>query len=93
MRPRVAWFTPLPPVASGIAAYSAEILPHLTGACDIDVFVDSAAVPAGAQVPLVISRCLRWKSDSPRFNFGFKSSCSTWNLLSSEKVSIDRAKV
>jgi len=34
---RIAWFSPLPPVRSGIAAYSAEVLPHLTAHFDIEV--------------------------------------------------------
>jgi len=42
---RLAWFTPLPPVRSGIAAYSAELLPRLAGSYAIDVFVER---PAGA---------------------------------------------
>ena len=37
---RLAWFTPLAPVRSGIASYSAEILPLLAAAHTIDVFVD-----------------------------------------------------
>ncbi len=41
--PRLAWFTPLPPARSGIAAYSAELLPLLAPDFDIDVFVDRPA--------------------------------------------------
>jgi glycosyltransferase involved in cell wall biosynthesis len=37
---RLAWFTPLPPVRSGIAAYNAELLPRLAGSYAIDVFVE-----------------------------------------------------
>ncbi len=37
---RLAWFTPLPPVRSGIAAYSAELLPRLAAAHETDVFVE-----------------------------------------------------
>jgi glycosyltransferase involved in cell wall biosynthesis len=40
---RIAWFSPLPPVRSGIAAYSDEILPRLRAAHAIDVFVDGNA--------------------------------------------------
>jgi glycosyltransferase involved in cell wall biosynthesis len=40
---RLAWFSPLPPVRSGVAAYSAEVLPHLRGDHAIDCFVDGAA--------------------------------------------------
>lgn len=36
---RIAWFSPLPPHRSGIAAYSADVLARLTGH-DIDAFVD-----------------------------------------------------
>ncbi len=43
---RLAWFTPLPPARSGIAAYSAELLPLLLGDHTIDVFVE-ARVPGG----------------------------------------------
>ncbi len=38
--PRVAWFSPLPPVKSGITQYNHELLPSLTRAHDIDLFVD-----------------------------------------------------
>ena len=39
---RIAWFSPLPPNRSGIAAYSAELLPRLA-AHEIDAFVDDGA--------------------------------------------------
>lgn len=38
--PRLAWFTPLPPVRSGVAQYNIELLPGLTSAYRIDLFVD-----------------------------------------------------
>ena len=44
---RLAWFTPLPPVRSGIAAYSAELLPRLAGSYAIDVFVERPAAAGG----------------------------------------------
>lgn len=37
---RIAWFSPLPPGTSGIAAYSAELLPLLRVHHEIEVFVD-----------------------------------------------------
>jgi glycosyltransferase involved in cell wall biosynthesis len=43
---RVAWFSPIPPVRSGISAYTAEILPLLASAHDIDVFVDDTVAHA-----------------------------------------------
>src|SRR5262245_7305334 len=38
--PNVAWFTPLPPLTSGVAQYNLELLPHLSAANAIDAFVD-----------------------------------------------------
>jgi glycosyltransferase involved in cell wall biosynthesis len=49
---RLAWFTPLAPVRSGIAAYSADLLPLLAGEHAIDVFIDRRA-PA----PIVALPC------------------------------------
>ena len=37
---RIAWFTPLPPIRSGIAQYNFELLPAISASHDIDVFVD-----------------------------------------------------
>ncbi|MCL5256414.1 MAG: glycosyltransferase family 4 protein [Chloroflexi bacterium] len=37
---RLAYFSPLNPVRSGISDYSEELLPHLSTAADIDLFVD-----------------------------------------------------
>lgn len=42
-RPRLAWFSPLPPVRSGIAAYSAELLPRLSDSFAIDSYPEHAA--------------------------------------------------
>jgi glycosyltransferase involved in cell wall biosynthesis len=44
----LAWFSPLPPVRSGIAVYSAELLPLLAADYAIDVFVED---PNPANVP------------------------------------------
>jgi hypothetical protein len=40
---RIAWFTPLPPARSGIAAYSAELVPRLAPAHAIDCFSNETA--------------------------------------------------
>src|SRR5579872_3378835 len=40
---RVAWFSPVPPVRSGIAAYSADVLPRLTADHHVDVFDEARA--------------------------------------------------
>jgi glycosyltransferase involved in cell wall biosynthesis len=37
---RLAWFTPLPPIRSGIAQYNLELLPALSSSHQIDLFVD-----------------------------------------------------
>ena len=39
-KPKLAFFSPLPPVHSGISDYSAELLPHLTRHFEIDAYVD-----------------------------------------------------
>jgi glycosyltransferase involved in cell wall biosynthesis len=43
-RPKLAYVSPLPPVKSGIADYSAELLPELAKYYDIDLVVDQDAV-------------------------------------------------
>lgn len=40
LRPRVAYFSPLPPDPSGIADYSDELLPYLDERWEVDLFVD-----------------------------------------------------
>jgi glycosyltransferase involved in cell wall biosynthesis len=48
--PRIAWFTPMPPSSSGIAAYSAEVLPYLRArGLTVDVYVDPLQGPDPAQ--------------------------------------------
>ncbi|WP_343089340.1 glycosyltransferase [Methanocalculus natronophilus] len=43
-RPKMAYISPLPPERSGIADYSAELLPELAGFYDIDVIVAQSEV-------------------------------------------------
>jgi glycosyltransferase involved in cell wall biosynthesis len=40
---RIAWFSPLPPVRSGIAAYSAELLPQLGSGFEVDRYPEAEA--------------------------------------------------
>lgn len=42
---RVAYFSPLPPAASGVADYSAALLPELARFAEIDVYSDQAPNP------------------------------------------------
>jgi glycosyltransferase involved in cell wall biosynthesis len=37
---RLAWFSPVPPAVTGVAAYTAELVPLLAARHEIDVFVD-----------------------------------------------------
>lgn len=39
---RIAWFSPWPPVTSGVATCSAELVPALRGRHEIDVFADES---------------------------------------------------
>jgi glycosyltransferase involved in cell wall biosynthesis len=40
---RIAWFSPLPPMRSGISAYSADLLPLLSRLVEVDVFDEAHA--------------------------------------------------
>ncbi len=46
---RLAWFSPLPPTRSGIAAYSHELLPILGRSHEIEVFISSDDTPQALQ--------------------------------------------
>ncbi|HEY3383395.1 MAG TPA: glycosyltransferase family 4 protein [Vicinamibacterales bacterium] len=62
--PRIAWFTPLPPTRSGIAAYNAELLPLLTPRFAIDVFTTPMPPPtprADAHPPVFSAFDFAWK--------------------------------
>jgi glycosyltransferase involved in cell wall biosynthesis len=54
--PRLAWFTPLPPVRSGISRYSAELLPTLADRYAIDVFVDGDPTQVESPDPRITVR-------------------------------------
>jgi glycosyltransferase involved in cell wall biosynthesis len=54
-RPRLAYVSPLPPARTGIADYSAELLPELAAYYDVEVVVsqpvvDESSIPAGMPV-------------------------------------------
>src|ERR1044072_7754874 len=48
---RLAWFSPIPPVRSGVAVYSAELVAALRSEHRIDVFVDEPVAAAPARRP------------------------------------------
>jgi glycosyltransferase involved in cell wall biosynthesis len=50
-RRRIAWCSPVPPARTGIADYSADLLPHLVEQYDIEVIVD----PEQAEVPAALA--------------------------------------
>lgn len=54
---RLALFTPLPPIRSGISAYSAELLPSLAAGNEIEVFVDDRRVALNAQAQQLNDVC------------------------------------
>lgn len=58
-RPRLAWFSPLPPVRSGISAYSVDILPRLEPWFAIDAFVDVEPWAGGHVLRPVEGRAVR----------------------------------
>lgn len=63
--PRVAWFSPLPPVRSGIARYSSELLAGLAASHDIEGFVDGppASFTSGDErIPLFDAHDFVWKN-------------------------------
>ncbi|MGE5198853.1 MAG: hypothetical protein ACM3H9_04375, partial [Rhodospirillaceae bacterium] len=62
---RIAWFSPLPPDRSGIAAYSADLLP-LLGAHAIEAFVDDGAgLDAPRRVAAIEGVTIRGAHDFP----------------------------
>jgi glycosyltransferase involved in cell wall biosynthesis len=63
--PRIAWFSPLPPVQSGISQYNFELLPALLGEHSIDLFVDGRPeefVSPDARVRLFSAYDFIWKN-------------------------------
>jgi glycosyltransferase involved in cell wall biosynthesis len=65
--PRLAWFTPLPPARSGIAAYSTELAPLLARDHEIDVFThpfgDRTWKPASGGLRVFAAHDFLWKHD------------------------------
>lgn len=84
---RVAWFSPVPPSTSGIAAYTADVVPALRAAgLHVDVFADPETA-AGETVGAVDLREFVWMHrrqpyDLPVYHLG-NARChdSTWGYL------------
>jgi len=47
---RLAYFTPLNPLKSGISDYSEELLPQLASAAEIEIFIDNGYTPSNAAI-------------------------------------------
>ena len=47
---KIAWFSPLSPVPSGIADYSEELLPSLARHATIDIYIDPSYTPSHAGI-------------------------------------------
>lgn len=58
-RPRLAYFSPLPPQRSGISDYSAELIPELARHYDIDVIAAHVADVSANDLPCVV-RDVAW---------------------------------
>ena len=68
---RVAFFSPLPPMKSGIADYSAELLPYLAAECEIELIVDEGFRPdpaLAARFPVHGHRALPRLLEQGRFD-------------------------
>jgi glycosyltransferase involved in cell wall biosynthesis len=70
-RERLAWFSPLPPVRSGISDYSASLIPELARHFEIDVVADPAttALPKGAKALISIQDFDRQAQEYPHLLF------------------------
>jgi len=68
---RLAYFSPLPPARSGIADYSAELLPYLAERADITLFTDQAEAPGDLpRRPVAAFPAERWAYDLPLYQMG-----------------------
>ena len=65
-RPRLAYVSPLPPERSGIADYSAELLPALTRHYDIDVIVTQSDVSSPGVTANCEIRSAEWFDENAR---------------------------
>jgi glycosyltransferase involved in cell wall biosynthesis len=70
---RLAYFSPLPPAATGIADYSGRLLPALAQWADVTLFCDSPPPPALAHLPHYPTRAYparRWQTHLPLYQMG-----------------------
>ncbi|KTT04399.1 glycosyl transferase family 1 [Pseudomonas oryzihabitans] len=60
VRPRLAYFSPLPPERSGISDYSAELIPELSRHYEIDLITDQPAIDGAAVNSICSVRSVDW---------------------------------
>lgn len=74
--PRIAFFSPLPPTRSGIADYSAELLPPLAARAAVTLFVDDPSVAGELGLPVEAVANYprrRWEYDLALYHMGNSS--------------------
>lgn len=59
-RPRLAYFSPLPPARSGISDYSAELIPDLSRHYEIDLITDQPAIDGAGITSICSTRSVEW---------------------------------
>lgn len=75
-QPQIAYFSPLPPIRSGIADYSSELLPYLANYVDITIFsaapheVDNDLAKQFPIQPVEYYPEKRWQYDIPLYQIG-----------------------
>ena len=74
-RPRLAFFSPLSPLTTGVAAYSEALLPALAEGADVEVYVGdfTPTDPAVARLPVLSYRdypARRWRYDATVYQMG-----------------------
>ena len=70
---RIAWFSPLPPMASGIADYSFELLPFIADRADVEAFCPRGALRRRAVAPpgIPLSDPARFAARAERYDAVF----------------------
>ena len=83
---RLAWFSPMPPVATGIARCSADLVARLQGDHAIDVFVDAANLPASVSFvngasPAPVRRSGQWPELQSAHDFVWRHRKQPYDLI------------
>jgi len=70
---RIAWFSPLPPMASGIADYSFELLPFIAELADVEAFCPRGGLRRKAKAPpgIPLSDPARFAAGAERYDAVF----------------------